>query len=211
MWEWFTNRGLRTFCHLRHERSFDFGHELHSLLCHRCSGIYSGFLIFFLLGWVLRYRGYWRPNLRPLHSLVLGAGLLSLSVFQVWIQKATTNPFLTGGTARFAIGALTGLGLLHLYYGMLEEPKEKKVKPLMFFYFLVTLGLHGTLSHLSMLWVSGTSLLGLVFVYGLMNHLVIESMFPRLKMSYKVGLVPLFVALEWSLLFWNNVLRQQHG
>ncbi len=211
MWDWFTNQGLRTFCHLRNERSFDFGNELHSLICHRCSGIYSGFLIFFVMSFFLKYRGSFRGSEKNNSILILGCVLLSLSGIQVLIQKVTTDPLFTGGSARFIIGSLTGLGLLHLYFG-LQETKEKPQRKLWIpLVLLFTLLLHALLSHGSLWWVNITSLAGLVFVYILMNALVIESLLPKITYIHKILLTLACIGLEWSLLYWNNISRHQHG
>lgn len=211
MWEWFSNQGLRTFCHLRDERSFDFGNELHSLICHRCSGIYSAFLIFFCVGFIFRYRGHFWKGIQPTGMLITGVILLFLSPLQVFIQKSSENPLLTGGSARFIIGSLTGLGLLHLYYGLDENKQEPKGQPWMIVVFAFTLALHVFISHLSAYWINLFSMFGLLFVYILMNRLVINSTWSKSPTWLRLALIPTFIGLEWSLLFWNNVLRHQHG
>ena len=211
MLEWFNNRGLRTFCHLRDERSFNFGNELHSLICHRCSGIYSAFLVFFIVAVVFNYRGHFSKKIKPFGIAIFGAGLLSLSGIQVLIQKVSNDPILTSGSTRFIIGSLTGLGLLHLYYG-LQEPKEpEKAKPWIFGVFFVILCIHTFISHISMFWISISSMSGLVFVYVVMNQLVIESFVPKSTTVKKALLVLGFISLEWTFLFWNNVLKHQYG
>lgn len=141
----------------------------------------------------------------------MGALLLALSPLQVLIQKFSENPMLTGGSARFIIGSLTGLGLLHLYFGLQEHDPAQKPKPWMVLVFVSTTVLHVILSHISADWINFLSMLGLIFVYVLMNRLVINSTWPKSPHWLKLSLIPIFIGLEWSLLFWNNVLRHQHG
>ena len=211
MWEWFSNQGLRTFCHLRNERSFDFGNELHSLICHRCSGIYSSFLLFFCLSLIFKYRGTFWKNITPLGILISGVLLLSLSPLQVFLQKMTDNSVLTGGSARFLIGSLTGMGLLQLYFGLQEETQDKRAKPWIIIIFIPAIILHMIIAHVSVVWINSLSMIGLIFVYIVMNRLVINSTWPKSPHWLKLTLIPVFISLEWSLLFWNNILRHQHG
>jgi hypothetical protein len=167
--------------------------------------------MFFCVSFIFNYRGGFWKGLKPLGILGAGALLLSLSPLQVLIQKSSENPLLTGGSARFIIGSLTGLGLLHLYFGLQEDSLDQKPKPWMIPVFATVTTFHIFLSHTSSNWINALSILGLIFVYIIMNRLVINSTWPKSPAWLKLALIPIFIGLEWSLLFWNNVLRHQHG
>ena len=195
---------FRAFCHLREERSFLFEGDIHALLCHRCSGIYTFFFIALILSLIFRWDGKWSKNQSIKMAGISAATLLFLSLVHVGIKKIFGPTFLEGGWQRYIIGSCSGLGLLQIYCLLKNPLPQPRFPPLFFALLLLIIGLSHSygLSH-SFEYHALTSLLGLASLYICMNDLVLSSYVQR-GLSFRIPLLVLLVSTEWTLLYLYN-------
>lgn len=195
---------LRIFCHLRPERSFQYGAE-HALLCHRCAGVYGGFLLAMLLALLLRWNGRWGSK-SILFQAALALALIGLSPLHVWLSYLELSPLLDQDWLRFLVGCLAGLGLLQLY--LLFSDLKRASGPGLFpsaLGFAAAFGLHFLFCARSFAYSTASSLLGILALYAVMNRLVLRSFFPRASPWMIWPLIAAGIAAEWAFLYWYKI------
>ncbi len=201
-WNWLFDLKLRAFCHLQPQRSFAYGENLHSLLCHRCTGIYSGFLLAWAYGLAFQWKGKWGRN--PLwFQLMIGVVFLCFSGIQVYLEETWGPSALTDWKLRFLLGCLAGLSLRQMTFLMTDIPQKGPAWWTLAMFPLMVL-VHGFLSMNSFFWASLTSLIGLIWLYWCVNHALVIANFPKCKNAHMLILLPLIIAGEWALLYWIN-------
>lgn len=196
---------FRAFCHLQESRSFFYDETLHSILCHRCSGIYSGFFIFTILFMLLKWNGFWKNSTSKTFSYIMAALSILLSAFQVQLESFMGIFILTDGPARFIIGCIAGLGLIQMVLMMQNNTAKTKLSSKwVLILCCLLLSSHFFLSKTLYLYLAITSLSGLVLLYLAMNYFVLKSFLPKLSLPLTTLIVVLLVISEWIALFFYN-------
>lgn len=191
---------LRAFCHLLPERSFEYAPDWHSVLCHRCSGIYGGFLLALGLAALLRWNGRWGKAPLPV-QMAYAIALIALSLIQVLAEDHLGQSVFTDPRLRFLFGCMAGLALLQLYTVMSPPPPSGRTAGWMIAAFVALFVFHGLVSSESWHYSALTSMLGLAALYIMMNRLVLRSFFSRLNGGWLLGLALAAAALEWTALY----------
>jgi uncharacterized membrane protein len=197
---------LRAFCHLKPERSFLYDDQIQALLCHRCSAIYSGFLIFFILLKLACWNGQWTNKKSKSTGFIIAIMMISLSVLQVGYEEAIGKAWITSNGMRFCIGAYTGFGIFLFMQLSEENNKMNKNIPgwIIGIGSLIIVIIHYILSSGSFLYSAITTIAGLITLYIIMNTYVLLSFFPKLKYKFISVFVVVMVAAEWILLYLYN-------
>jgi uncharacterized membrane protein len=202
------NELLHTFCHIKVERGFSYGEEL-AFLCHRCSGIYSGFLLMFILATLTRWNGRWTERGHVYQPYFSAAFLLGICGLQVLIQQYDGDSG-GGGLARFVVGIGVGLALTQ---GVCAQLKKKESSSRLFGYFILPiLLLHTYLGSTFLFYHQWSTLPGLLALYAVINVLLLDDWFPKSEGQKKETLkkvicVGLAIGLEWLFLYYMNVGR----
>ena len=195
---------MHAFCHLRPERSFSYAGGLQSLLCHRCSAIYSSFLLALLAAWAMRWNGRWSRTGQPLAEVVVAAGLVLLSLVQVEAEDLFGDFVLTEAPARFFVGGLTGFGLLQLNRIFQQAEGTSRPRSLLLALPVLLLIPHYVAARHSWWYSSSTTAAGVLAIYFAMNSAVLRSFFPA---ATRLRLAPwtlLLMALEWTGIYFYN-------
>ena len=200
------NELLHTFCHIKAERGFLYGQDA-ALLCHRCSGIYSGFLLFFTLATLTRWNGRWTERGHKFQPYFSAAVLLGICGIQVFIQQYDGDSG-GGGFARFLVGMGVGLALTQGVCAQLLK-KESRARPFVFYVFPLV-ALHAFLGSTSFVYHQWSTLPGLLVLYVVINLLLLEGWIPKAGWGKRTGLIGLAIGLEWFFLYYMNVGRYHH-
>jgi uncharacterized membrane protein len=207
----FNSGYLRAFCHLKPERSFTYEEHIQSILCHRCSAIYSGFLIFLVFLTILRWNGYWGKKKSKILSFFIAGLMVGLSVLQVGYEEYIAKAWFTENVWRFCVGVLTGFGIYQFMLLSEENNSHKKEIPLwvMILSSSVIIFTHYHIAHDSYTYAAITTLSGLMALYIIMNIYVLLSFFPKLKPKYFALIVAFMIACEWTFFYQYNT--SSHG
>lgn len=197
------NELLHTFCHIKAERGFSYGQEA-ALLCHRCSGIYSGFLLMLILASLTGWNGRWTERGHRFQPYFSAAVLLGICGLQVLIQKFDGDSG-GGGIARFVVGMGVGLALTQGICAQLIK-KEARSRPFVFLLFPL-LGLHTFLGATFFVYHQWSTLPGLLTLYAVINVLLLDGWIPKTEKWKKAGWVSFAIILEWLFLYYMNVGR----
>lgn len=195
---------LHAFCHLKPERSFLYEGDLQSLLCHRCTGIYSGFLIVLLIGLFMRWNGQWK-GFSIKAAGVTSALLVGLSLLQVWTEDLFGLFWLTSDSSRFIVGCLTGLGLFQFNRMIHPKLENSKQTPWWFMIiFVVVFVIHLQLASKNYHYSSWVALLGATSIYFVMNFAVLQSFLEKSsRFVLSLGAI-VMIALEWTMIYMVN-------
>lgn len=196
---------LGAFCHTRDDRSFFFSVG-HSLLCHRCSGIYGGFALAWIWGTVFRWNGVWRSGSAMKPVLTSAVVLLGLCGLQ-WALQLLSEDWFGGPWHRYVAGLLAGLGLLQLSH-VEEEHREGSPWPLLALVPLVVV--FGWASQSFFVFNSITVMVGLLMLYLQVNAKVVLPSLSKSPWLVRGSALVALVAVEWGFLYWFNVHRH-HG
>jgi len=205
--DFITNSGyLQAFCHLKPDRSFLYNDQVQALLCHRCSAIYSGFLIFFVILKLSRWNGQWTEKESKPLSFTIACLMIGLSVIQVGYEENIGRSWVTTNTMRFCVGVFTGFGI-YLFMQLSEENKKMNKKYpgwLIGVSSIIIVIIHHTLSSSSFFYSAITTTVGLLSLYLIMNTYVLLSFFPKLKYKSLSILVIVMISSEWTFLYLYN-------
>lgn len=199
-----THNVLRAYCHLNPDRSFSYDDGLTSLLCHRCTAIYSGFLLAFLLLVWTRWNGEWKSG--KVATIALAAAMILLSLIQVKLEDFFGIFILTEAPMRFMVGCLTGFGLYQ--FNLLIQKQSKSgwqalptwgLAPL-----LILVVLHFYLASFSFWYSAILSAVGAVLIYFVMNFSVLRSFFEKASLLLLVPLTLIMMGLEWWMIYMIN-------
>lgn len=196
---------LGTFCHLDSARSYSFDSVL-SLICHRCTSIYSTFLIITLLALALSWKGQ-ILNWKTKSSVAISAiSLLTICGLQVLIQDL--SPLWGGGSsARVITGALVALGLFQLSQLTKDDFPLPKGTWIQLIALSSALVIHLFLLGESFIYNSVTTLAGLAWLYYQINLHVLEPLISGRPPLIRHGAILICIFLEWAALYAINVAK----
>ena len=195
---------MHTFCHVKIERSFDFGID-EAWLCHRCSGIYGGFLYFSLLALATKWNGLWSDSSSPKQRWWSAAIMMALCGLQVALQEWGISGGAYQGWLRFVMGLLVGLALLQVL--LVQAPWGASGRSRGFVFCLPLLLVHAWLSSFSYTYHTVSDLGGLLLLYVAINVMLVKDWMKTASALVKVGAALLLIPLEWSFLYYMNVGR----
>ncbi len=206
--DWLNSLNWHAFCHRQPDRCFAYDAGLYSLLCHRCSGIYGGFLWAWITAAATRWKGRW-----GLGGVVREAGvalfLLFLSLVQVLAEDNLGPSFWTQPFLRFLLGCLAGLALLQLA-SLIEHDQANRKAPFPWtiaILFTVAFLFHYELAFASHAYIVAVTIAGITALYLRMNLLVAKSFWPRLAIPTALALAAFMSGLEWWGLSWIQAHR----
>lgn len=196
---------MHTFCHVKVERSFDFGIS-EAWLCHRCSGIYGGFLSLMFLAFFTKWNGLWTAQAQPSQRWWSCGMLLTVCGLQVLSQTEGAHGGELQGWLRFIAGLLVGLALLQAL--LFQAPWSASDSPKVFVRALpFALIVHAYLSSTSHLYHVVGNMLGLLALYLSINLLLAKDWLKGSSVSIQVVAAMLLIPVEWSFLYYMNVAR----
>ena len=194
-----------TFCRLDPDRCFSFDTSL-SLLCHRCTSIYSTFLVISLFALAFRWRGQILQFRTRFAIGSLAIALLAICGAQVGLQEFFP-PYGGGEQARIISGGLVALGLFLLSQVSKEGFPLIKGSLLQLFLLLGTIAFHLFLINISFIYNSVTTTLGLAWLYHQINSQVFENWLKDKPPVFRHGVIIVFILLEWGALYAINVMK----
>ena len=195
---------LGTFCHLDLGRSFPFDVG-HSLICHRCTSIYSSFLLVTLFAWAFKWKGQILNWVSKKAVFICAATLLAICGVQVGLQFL--DPNWGHPLARIITGALVAVGLFQLSQLSRDDFPLKPgqgYQPLLLIGFFA---LHLFILHQSFVYNSITTLAGLVWLYHQINFQVLAPWLEGKSSIVKHSLIVLAIGIEWLALYAINVQK----
>lgn len=198
------HHAMHTFCHVKVERSFDFGVN-EAWLCHRCSGIYGGFLYFALLSWLTKWNGLWSSSSSPRQRWWSAAIMMGLCGLQVGLQEWGLSGGAYQGWLRFVMGLLVGLSLLQVL--LVQPPWGDAGGSQRFVFCLPLLVVHAWLSSTSYIYHTVSDLGGLLLLYVAINVMLVKDWMKASSALAKITVALLLIPLEWSFLYYMNVGR----
>jgi uncharacterized membrane protein len=196
---------LGTFCHLDPERAFSFDSVL-SLLCHRCTSIYSTFLIVTLFALLFSWRGQVLKWTSQFSLGCMAIGFLALCGLQVAVQEFF-HPWGGGEQARILTGSFVAIGLFQLSQLSKEEASPKVGTWLQLFLLIGAIAFHLLMIRLSFIYNSMTTVVGLIWLYHQINAQVLEPWISKKSFVFRHGILITMILLEWSALFAINVMK----
>jgi len=196
---------LGTFCHLDRGRCYSFDDGF-SLLCHRCTAIYSTFLLVCLLAFFFSWRG---QILRFRSKMAVGTmAVLFLAICGVQVLIQEWAPGLAGGHwGRIASGCFVAIGLFQLS----RLSGDDFPLPAGSWYFSLLLVacmvIHVVLLRDSFTYNSLTTVVGLIWLYHQINLQVLDPWIQGRGVVIRHGLAVVCILLEWSALYAINVMK----
>lgn len=218
---------LHTFCHLKTERGFEYL-EGPAFLCHRCSGIYTGFMICFVLAAFLRWNGRWSSGGHRYQAYISAGLLLASCGLQVLTQQWDALLWMGGGWIRYIAGCAVGLALVQVVCSQWHEPSESSsdnpsgsspssatlqvsgrsaCRSGLWWILPVALVLHAWLLQGHYLYHRLSVLSSLLALYAVINHLLLKSWMEKARPWLLALGIAVAIAVEWLFLYYMNVGR----